>query len=176
MAQSELKVTKPGWKQRALREFTAYWINVLYLSCFLGLFAWYRRLVLASYQITYLNYGVALLEALVMAKVILIGDALRLGRGFEQHSLIFPTLYKAAIFTAFLGAFGVFEHEVSGLWRGEGLAGGLKKIASSGKYELLARCLVMFFAFIPFFAFRELGRVLGEGKLGALFFRRTAAS
>jgi hypothetical protein len=27
-------------------------------------------------------------------------------------------------------------------------------------------------AFVPFFAFRELGRVLGEGKLVELFFRK----
>jgi hypothetical protein len=33
---------------------------------------------------------------------------------------------------------------------------------------------VIFVAFVPFFAFRELGRVLGEGKIWALFFRRRA--
>ncbi|MBP1598046.1 MAG: hypothetical protein H6Q05_3423 [Acidobacteria bacterium] len=31
---------------------------------------------------------------------------------------------------------------------------------------------VTFDAFIPFFAFRELGRVLGEGKIRTLFFRK----
>ena len=38
-----------------------------------------------------------------------------------------------------------------------------------GKYELLARCLVTFVAFFPFFAFKELERVLGEGKIRTCF-------
>jgi hypothetical protein len=46
----------------------------------------------------------------------------------------------------------------------------------AGKDELLARCMIMFVAFIPFFAFEELERVLGEGKLSKLFFRRRSAT
>jgi len=41
---------------------------------------------------------------------------------------------------------------------------------------LLARCLITFVAFIPFFAFKELGRVLGEDKIRTLFFRGRAAT
>jgi hypothetical protein len=43
-----------------------------------------------------------------------------------------------------------------------------------GSHEMLANLLVMFVAFIPFFAFKEVGRVLGEGKVWELFFRRRA--
>ena len=32
--------------------------------------------------------------------------------------------------------------------------------------------LMVLFAFVPFFAITEMGRVLGEGRLGALFFKR----
>jgi hypothetical protein len=38
--------------------------------------------------------------------------------------------------------------------------------------EMLIRNLVVFSFLIPFFAFWELRRVLGEGKLFDLFFRR----
>jgi hypothetical protein len=34
--------------------------------------------------------------------------------------------------------------------------------------------LIVFVAFIPFFAFKELGRVLGEDKIWTLFFRKRA--
>jgi len=59
-----------------------------------------------------------------------------------------------------------------GLWKGKGGMGGLVDFLEKGHHELLAGCLVIFVAFIPFFAFRELGRVLGEGKIWDLFFRR----
>jgi hypothetical protein len=37
---------------------------------------------------------------------------------------------------------------------------------------LLANSLVVFVAFFPFFGVKELGRVLGQDKIKALFFRR----
>lgn len=168
----EVKTTNTGWKQKATHELIDYWVNVVYLACFFGAFIWYRRFILAEYQISYLHYGVGLIEALVLAKVILIGDFMHLGRGLEEKPLILPTLYKTVVFTLFVGGFGLLEHTIHGLLHGKGLAGGLEELRSGGKYELFAKCLVVFFSFIPFFAFKELGRLLGEHKILSLFFRR----
>lgn len=163
---------KPSWKQKAKRELIAYWINVLYLSIVFGLFAWYRRLILARYDIEYLKYGVAIIEALVLAKVILIADMIGLGRHFfEGKPLIYRTLYNSVVFTMFVAVFTMLEDTVTGLVKGKGLDGWVEEFQGVGKYEFLAHCLVMFFVFIPFFAFKELGKLLGEGKLGRLFFR-----
>jgi hypothetical protein len=163
---------KAGWEQKAVHEMIDYVINFMYLAVFFGLFTWYRRLILAEYRIAYLNYSFSLIQALVLAKVIMIGDILRLGRRLQERPLIFTTLYNTVVFSVWVWFFDVLEHTVGGLLRGKGLAGGFAEIMSRGGYELLARCIVVFFAFIPFFAFRELGRVLGQGKIRELFFRR----
>ena len=149
-----------------------YWVNFVYLACFFCAFAWYRRFILAQYHISYLHYGIGLIEALILAKVILIGDFLHLGRGLEEKPLMIPTLYKTVMFTLFVGLFAVLESFVGALLRGKGLAGGWQELGDVSKYELFARCLVTFFSFIPFFAFKELGRVIGEGKILELFFHR----
>jgi hypothetical protein len=86
--------------------------------------------------------------------------------------LIVPTLYKTVAFTLWVALFAVVESAVRGFLQGKGLAGALDHLLSEGKHEFFAKCLVVFIAFIPFFAFKELGRVLGKGKLGELFFRR----
>ena len=163
---------KVGWKHRLAHEMLEYWINFVYLAIFFAVFTWYRRLILAEYRITYLHYWVAVFEELILAKVILIGDAMRLGRRFEDKPLIFPALYKAFVFSLFVGLFAVLEHTIGGLLRGKGLAAGFHEIISEGRDELLARCLLTFFAFIPFFAFKELGRVMGERGLLRMFFRK----
>ena len=67
--------------------------------------------------------GLAVIEALILAKVIMIGAVFRLGRGLEQKPLIYPTLYKTAVFTLFLGIFTVIENVVKVLWRGTGFTG-----------------------------------------------------
>jgi hypothetical protein len=168
--------TKAGWKQKFVSELIEYWMIAVYLACFFGAFTWYRRLILAEYQISYVHYGMSLIEALVLAKVILIGDMLRLGRKYEHKPLIVPTLHKTVMFTLFVGLFGVLEHTVIGLLHGKGWAEGIEEIISTGKDELLARCLVTFFAFIPFFAFKELVRVAGSDKILMPFFRERAGS
>jgi hypothetical protein len=84
---------------------------------------------------------------------------------------IYPTLYKTVAFTLFVGVFTLIENMVKGLWQGRGITGGLVDYFAKGPHELLAGSLVIFVAFIPFFAFKELGRVLGEEKIWALFFR-----
>jgi hypothetical protein len=162
---------KAGWKQKAVAEFVEYWAISAYLFWFFAVFTWFRRFVLAEYHISYAHYSFALVEALVLAKLILIGDAFHFGRRFDERPLIVPTLWKAAVFSVWVAAFNVLEHTVEGLLRHRGLTGGLEEMASTGKYEVLSRCLIMFSVFIPFFACRQLGRVLGEGQLVTLFFR-----
>lgn len=163
---------KADWKQRAKREFVRYWVNFGYLVVVFGLFAWYRRLILAEYDIRFLKYGAAIVEALILAKVILIGDMMGLGREFENKPLIYPTLYNSLVFSLFVGVFALIEHTIGGLLHGKGITGGVAEIRAEGWYELLARCLITFVVFIPFFAFKEMSIVLGEeNKLGKLFFR-----
>jgi hypothetical protein len=163
---------KRTWKERIFHEMVEYWIAFIYLALVFAAFTQYRRFVLAAYDITYTNYWVAVIEALILAKVILIGTVVRLGRGLEQKPLIYPTLYKTVVFTAFVIAFAVVEHAVKGVWSGKGL-----KLYGKRFHELLAGALVIFVALIPFFGVKELARVLGEEKIRALFFRsRTAES
>jgi len=165
---------KGDLKKKIFHEVAEYWINVVYLILMFAAFTQYRRFVLAAHDITYTNYWVAVIEALILAKVIMIGAVLRLGRGLEQKPLIYPTLYKAVVFSLFVGVFTLIEHVIKGLWKGKGLMGGLVDFFGKGSHELLAGCLIIFVALIPFFAVKELGRVLGEDKIRTLFFRKRA--
>jgi len=162
---------KGNLKNKMFHEMVEYWINVFYLTIVFAAFTQYRRFILAAHDITYANYGFAVIEALILAKVIMIGAVFHLGRGIENKPLIYPTLYKTVVFTLFVGVFTALEHAIKGLWAGTGFMGGVADFFGKG-HELLANCLVVFVAFIPFFGVKELGRVLGEEKIRALFLRR----
>jgi hypothetical protein len=165
---------KKDIKKKIYHEMVVYWTNVAYLTLMFAAFTQYRRLVLAAHDITYTNYWVAVIEALVLAKVIMIGDALRFGRRLEHKPLIYSTLLKTVVFSIFVGVFTIIEYVIKGLWKGTAFTELFGTFLGKGPHELLAGCLVTFVAFIPFFAFRELGRVLGEGKIWTLFFQRRA--
>lgn len=166
---------RKGWKQRLLHEFINYWLAVLYMAVFFSVFSNYQRLILAHHGISYTEYGISVIKALVLAKVVLVAETLRLGRGFEDKPLAVPTLYKTFLFTLCVGVFGIAEVLVRSLLNGLGPMGAVDEVMSGFNYEWLARAMVVFFAFIPFFMVRELGGVLGEGTVAKLFFQQRSA-
>lgn len=151
-----------------------YYFNFVYLAFFLVAFAWYRRLILAEYDILYLSYWVPLVEAAVLAKVIMVGDLLPVGRRLKGPPLLVPTLFRTVLFSVWVGVFSILEHTLRGLLSGKGLTAGLAELASKGRYELLAECVIIFCAFVPFFAFKELEGVLGAETLRGMFWRAGA--
>src|SRR5688572_787683 len=166
---------KKGWKQKILHELKNYWLLVLYMSIFFGVFTTYRRLLLAHYEISYEDYGISIIRALVLCKVVLVAEVLHLGRRFEEKPLIVPTLYKTFLFTVCMMVYDIAEGLFRGLLGVLGLLGAVDEVMSRFNYEWLSRALVIFFAFIPLFAIRELTRVLG-GRVTDIFFQRSSAA
>lgn len=163
-------------KEKAVEELKRYWVIALYLTVMLAAFTSYRRLVLAGAGVSYLHYGVAVIEALVLAKVILIGEALGLAKRHENDPLMMSVLFKAVVFGVFAGLLGMLEHAIEGLMHRETWNAIGHRLISGGRNELLARTVMLIVTFIPFFAFWETDRALGEGKLLALFFRKRSVS
>src|SRR3954465_13512997 len=135
-------------------------------------FITYRRLISTEFGVTPVHYAAALIEAALIAKVMLIGQIAGLGKRFESEPLIVTVPVKALLYGLLVALFGVLEHVIEGVVHGKGWAGIVHAFLSIGIYEILARTLMVIFTFIPFFALWELNRVLGEGKLYALFFKR----
>ena len=157
----------------AVREFFGVF---LFLAPWFLAFSTYRLLLLRKFTEQPLEFGTGLLNALILSKVILTGEYLHVGTRHQNKPLIYSAIWKSLLFALLAGVFYVVEHIVRGVLRGGGLTTGIDSLRAMGVAEILARSLVMFFAFIPFFALREIGRVLGEGKLKELFFRPNASA
>jgi hypothetical protein len=164
--------TAPGFKQKAVHELKDFaWIS-LYLGFFFCALSTYSMLLLKKYEINYLNYTFAIVNALIIAKIILIGEWARLGRQVEAHPLYLAVLYKSIVFGLLVFAFHFVEEFVKRLIHG--LPAGTV-VHDIDVYDLLGRSLVIFCAFMPLFAFRELGRVMGGDKLRELFLKSGTA-
>lgn len=160
---------RSGVKWKLIHEVKELLAIFLYLALFFCAFTTYRLLVMKEMGLSYFHYGFALVKALVLAKVILLGQQVRFAKVFDDQPLIIPTLYKVILFSLFAVVFEILEHVIGGFLHGRDLAGAFQEIMSAGWDELLARTLVMLVAFVPLFAFTETARVLGEGKMRELF-------
>ena len=165
---------KAQLKEKATEELKLYALLSAYLALFFGAFLAYRRLISRELGSSYFRYGSALIEALVIAKVILIGKAMGLGKPVHGRPLTLSVLRSSVVYGALVAAFAILEHVVEGLVHGKTLAGSLAAFTSEGVDEILGRTLIMFMAFLPLFAFWEVGRIVGGQKLFRLFFRGAA--
>jgi hypothetical protein len=161
------RAEKTGLKQKAIHEFFEFLGIFLYLAFFFGAVTTYRMLLLNDFRDSYINYSFSTINALVVAKVILIGEYKRLGKRLEEEPLLVSSLYKAFVFSLLTFAFHIVEEAIKGIMHGKGAASAFLDIQIK---VLLARSIVVFCTFVPLFAFRELRRVLGEGKFKSLVF------
>jgi hypothetical protein len=88
----------------------------VYLWLCFGLFVLYKSLILAEQNIDYTGYGLAVVKALVLGKVILVAEGLQLAERHQDKPLIYPTLYKSLVFFVVLVLFSVFEEIVRGFF------------------------------------------------------------
>jgi hypothetical protein len=154
-------------KQKAAHEFQEFAGIFLYLAFFFCAIATYSMVLLDKLHIPYFNYGAALINALVIAKVILIGEYAHLGSKHETKPLLLSAVYKAFLFGLLVFAFHIVEEIIKRLLHGDAIINASHNIHLD---DLLSRSLIIFCTFIPLFAFRELQRVLGDDRFRALFF------
>ena len=166
--------TKPGFKQRAKDELIDFAVIAAYLAFFFCAIVTYTTLLLRQYDVNNdaLNYTFAIINALIIAKVILIGELMHLAKSAETRPLYQSVFLKSLIFALLVFAFHLLEEFIKRLIHGEPSGTVWRNMNFN---ELIGRSIVIFCAFLPLFAFRELRRVLGEEKLHALFFHPRAA-
>jgi hypothetical protein len=163
----------PDLKQKAKKEFRRFMFYFFYLALFFCSFILYTNLIVSNFTHASFHYSFGLIEAFIIAKVIMIGQALHLGEGrFATFPLMIPTLYKSLIFSLLVFAFAILEHFLGGYLHGKNIEQIAKELINVNINEILIRTWVKFIAFIPFFAFLELEEILGEGKIYELFFKQ----
>ena len=159
---------KKSLTERAVGELEKYAIITVYLWLLFALFGLHKQLVL-GHGISVWQQGFAIVNALVFGKVILIGQALEVGKGLERRALVWVVLSKSLIFAVLLLAFHILEEAIRAWFKAEPLSAAFADFGGTLP-GLLTYAAIFFVALIPFFAFQEAARVLGDGALWSLFF------
>ena len=89
---------KQTLKERILRNVKEFAAMFLYLWILFALFICHETIVLARHNIDYKPYGLALFNAFVLAKVMLVAEELKLGTRLRKKAPIYPILHKSFLF------------------------------------------------------------------------------
>jgi hypothetical protein len=160
---------KKSLKERAVSELEKYAVISAYLWVLFALFGLHKQL-LQGHPFSGWQQGFAIVNALVFGKVILIGEALELGKGKASHPLAWVVLRKSLIFAILLIAFHILEEAIRAWFEDQPLSDAVTGLGGS-LASVMANAAIFFVVLIPFYAFHETARVLGGNALWNLFFR-----
>lgn len=163
---------KKTFRTKVAHETHVFFLYTLFLWFLFAIFNIYQRLLTNDFTSHKIYYGYALVEALILAKVIIIGKELKIGRRFTRMPLAYIVLYKTVLFSLAVFILTIIEHFISGHINGHTISQTYHAIILEHINIILARLFIMFIIFILFFSFTEVGEIMGEGKLIKLFFSR----
>jgi hypothetical protein len=158
-------------KTKAISEGKRFLIMFAYLWVMFGLFVLYESIVLAKHGINFEFHGFALINALVLAKIMLIAEDLHLGRGLKAGPLIYRVLFQSALFAIVLMTSKILEEILGGMLHGKAFSESISAFGAGDLQRIIYVTLIMCVALMPFFAYQEIGRAIGEDRLHALMFR-----
>ncbi len=157
---------------KAAEEGRRFLVMFVYLWALFSVFVLQEGIVMRKQGEGFAFQGLAFVNALVLAKVMLVSEGLDLARWLRGKPLIAVILYEALILTLLFLCFHVLEHVVIGVFKGKTVLASLPSIGGGGFAGVLSVSALMFVALIPFFAFKNVSRALGPGRLEALLFKR----
>ena len=156
-------------KQKAYQGFKEYLAISCYLWLVFSLFVIYRAVLLRE-GISIVAHGEALINALALGKVMLVGQELHFAENFKGKPLIFPTLFRSVAFAVVLGCFKIVEEICVGLFHGNSAGQSIAEVAGGTLNGIIAMTAILAVLLVPFFGFAELRDIFGKEKLARLFF------
>jgi hypothetical protein len=163
-ATSERHAPKPSLKTRLYEELRKFLMIFAYLWLVFFVFFLHEWAVLANSHVSFTFYGLAVVNALVLAKIMLIAEAFGFANRLDDKPLVYPIAFKSIAFSTLLMISYILEEVVVGLFRGKSAAESFPHIGGGGLSGVLIIGAIMCIALVPFFAFREIARVIGEAE------------
>jgi hypothetical protein len=156
-----MTMSSAGRLEKVRKGFIRFLAMFAYLLVVLTMFQLHEYLVLEEHGIPFTRFGFAVVNALVLAKVMLVADELHLGESWStDRPLIYPILIRSVLFAAVFIVFDIAEKTIKGLFEGKTLMASVPDIGG-GVLGSVITGVILTVMLVPFFAFVEIGHFFG---------------
>src|SRR5499427_1799723 len=130
------------------------------------------NLILAEYEAQFASFMIATVSALVIAKAVLVANAMPAIRRYDRAPLIRPILFKTVFYWAAVFIVRLLEHWIRYRFGGEYVFGGFVPhvIATFSWGHFSAVQLWIFVLFLMYVTASEFNRLFGHGELSRILF------
>jgi len=157
-------------QQKLKDEIKAVAVTTLYFATWLGCLVLLKKFILAEYQIAFHGLSVALIGALVLAKVVLVLEHVSLGTWVRTHTALIDVVLRTVLY-----AFGVFvvlvlERAFEGRHEYGGFGSSMMALFRHAQdHHVWANTICLTSALLGYNVLSVIRRHLGEGGLIRLF-------
>jgi hypothetical protein len=161
-----------GFARRAgaflLREFLEILPPTIFFIIGFNLIVLTTNLILADYGAQFASFMIATASALIVAKALLVANAMPVIRHFDRAPLIRPILFKTVFYWAAVCIVRLLEHWIRYRLRGQYVFGGFvpHAVATFSWDRFIAIQLWILVLFLIYVTVTEFNRLFGEGELG----------
>jgi hypothetical protein len=159
-------------KTRLTQELKRFLILFVYLWVLLGLFVLNQDLIERSAGNVFVFQGFAILNAVILAKVMLAAEYVDVARWLQRLPVAATIAFEAALCTALFMTVHVIERVLVGLFHGSTLAASIPSFGGGGLAGTVIVAAIMFVSLLPFFTFKHVARAIGSDRLRAILFQR----
>jgi hypothetical protein len=155
-----------------LREFREILPPTIFFFIGFNLIVLTTNLILANYGAQFASFIIATAAALIVAKALLVANALPMIRRYDRAPLIRPILFKTVFYSVAVFIARLIEHWVEYLFSGHYIFGGFLRheIATFSWDRFIAIQLWIVVLFLIYVTASELNHLFGEGELWHLLF------
>lgn len=167
---------RAGFVRRAgaflLREFLEVLPPTIFFFIGFNLIVLTTNLIIADYGAQFAGFMIATVSALVVAKAVLVANAISAIRRFDRAPLIRPILFKTIFYWAAVAIVRLIEHWIEYLLSRDYVFGGFLKheMASFSWDRFTAVQLWIFVLFLVYVTASEFNRLFGHGELSRILF------
>jgi hypothetical protein len=140
--------------------------------------ALHEEVVAAKNGIAYHFYGFAAINAIILGKVMLVAEDVNFANRFFRNlfftnsPLVYVIVFKSVAFTLLFFVFDIVEEVLVGGLKGKTVAESFPNIGGGSPRGIFFMIVVITVLLSPFFAYREVSKVIGEHELHSLMFTR----
>jgi hypothetical protein len=168
---AEPRSGRAGFARRAgaflLREFLEILPPTIFFLIGFNLIVLTTNLILADYGAQFASFMIATASALIVAKALLVANAMPVIRRYDRAPLIRPILFKTFFYWAAVFIVRLLEHWIRYLFSGEYVFGGFvpHEVATFSWGRFIAVQLWILVLFLIYVTASELNHLFGEGEL-----------
>jgi hypothetical protein len=157
-------------RQKLNREIWEFFVTTLYFALCFGVLVLLKRLYLSEYQIQVPGVSLALVSALIVAKVVLLMEHVTLGQWVRKHAVGLDVILRTILYTIGVAVALLLERGFEARHEHGGFRAGVAWVFQHREmHHVWADTIAVGAALLAFNALSAVRRHLGEGRLHRLF-------